>query len=336
MMMLRFTVWVYFLGLFSQASPLFGQACCSGGVPASGNLGLGSQGKGVFQLQATYDYNQLLDLLDGSQKLEDRTRTRTTHALLLEASYDFHPRFGVNGLFSWIRQERLIETLPGQSDFTSNQGIGDAILLFRYNLLVPNAAQTGPALSVGLGPKIPLGASDRANSQGIVLPADLQPGTGAWDAMFWSQIAHTLGKHPNWSLAGFSTYRLTSTNQRFNGQQAYRFGNEWLLQAGMSHRWLLRKWLMDTGLNLQYRNLTPDQVERLPFENTGGQWLHLRPLINWNLSPTRSIRLMGDIPLYRNLQGTQLTTSYRVTATVYLALGQSSNLDSPFSNRIPR
>ncbi|MEL6843588.1 MAG: hypothetical protein AAFP02_10250, partial [Bacteroidota bacterium] len=33
------------------------QACCSGGVPISSNLGLASQEQGTLQLQFTYEWN---------------------------------------------------------------------------------------------------------------------------------------------------------------------------------------------------------------------------------------------------------------------------------------
>ena len=118
---------------------LSAQACCSGGVPISGNLGLASSTPGDLQLQLTYDHNTLRDLLTVSEVLDDRSRTRKTLSLMLESSYDLSPRFSTSALVPFVRQERLIQTLSGTEDFTANHGLGDIIFLVRYNLISQNA-----------------------------------------------------------------------------------------------------------------------------------------------------------------------------------------------------
>ncbi|MFK7923554.1 MAG: hypothetical protein AB8H47_16435, partial [Bacteroidia bacterium] len=152
------------------------QACCSGGVPISSNLGLATQEQGTLQLQFTYDWNHLQTLFSGNERLDDDTRIRNTHSFLLETSYDISRAFSVSALFSVVRQERIISTF-GDPDITINTGLGDAILLFRYNLLA-HRAQSNQQLVIGLGPKIPLGRANHRDERGITLPADLQPGTG--------------------------------------------------------------------------------------------------------------------------------------------------------------
>ena len=310
------TIGLAILFVFWGISALMAQACCSGGVPISSNLGLAAKAGGTLQVQLTYDYNSLRDLLAGSARLDDRNRIRNTHSSLLEASFDISNSFSVSMLSSFVRQERIIQTLSGEEDITTNQGLGDAIVLFRYTLFTRNT--NAPfSLSLGLGPKIPFGRSDHRDKRGIILPADLQPGTGAWDGFGWAYMAYQPKRIPNLTLSSNATYRLTTANPRYNGQQSYRFGNEFQIQTGATYRLLLRSLLIDPMFILQYRTVGADHINGLRLDNTGGHWVHARGGVNVNVSPQASFRLIGDLPVYRNLVGTQLSTTYRAAISFY-------------------
>ena len=68
---LKLMGWSLILLLLTLPHSLFSQACCSGGVPISSNLGLGASTAGTFQFQLTYDHNTLKDLLASSERLDD-------------------------------------------------------------------------------------------------------------------------------------------------------------------------------------------------------------------------------------------------------------------------
>lgn len=62
-------IWkVLFVSMILVVSPvyLFSQACCSGGVPLGGSLGLGTAENQSLQFLLNYNYNLLNDLMDGS------------------------------------------------------------------------------------------------------------------------------------------------------------------------------------------------------------------------------------------------------------------------------
>lgn len=306
---------------------LFAQ-CCSGGVPISSNLGLASKNAGTLQFQLSYDYNTLRDLFIDRQKLDDDTRERNTHSVLLETSYDINKDFSVTGLFSWVQQERIISTLPGRSTITRNTGIGDGIFLLKYNILNPEHSPNRQ-VTVGAGPKIPFGRSDFTDEIGILLPADLQPGTGAWDAIFWGYIAQHNVMRRTTVLTLISTLRLPGTGLRNNDLQQYQFGTEFQAQLGISDRFVLAGLVLDPMLTLQVRTVKQDKF-RDDFEgnfnmfpNTGGNYLYAVPSINVNLNPDMAVRASGTLPVYRNLTGTQVTTTYKLSLAFYYALSFS-------------
>ena len=57
--------------IFCPIINIYGQACCSGGVPVTSNLGLSGNQAGSLQFLLTYDYNVLKDLMDGRTRLND-------------------------------------------------------------------------------------------------------------------------------------------------------------------------------------------------------------------------------------------------------------------------
>lgn len=305
--------------------------CCSGGVPISSNLGLASKNAGTLQFQLSYDYNTLRDLFIERQRLEDDTRERNTHSVLLETSYDLNDAFSVTGLFSWVQQERIISTLPGQSNLTRNTGIGDGIFLLKYNVITPNINPGNPnrQITVGAGPKIPFGRSDFTDEIGILLPADLQPGTGAWDAIFWGYVAQHNVIRRSTVLTLISTLRLPGTGLRNNGLQQYQFGTEFQAQLGISDRFVFAGLVLDPMLTLQVRTVKQDKFRDdfdanfNLFPNTGGSYLYAVPSININLNPDMAVRASGTLPVYRELIGTQVTTSYKLSLAFYYALSFS-------------
>ena len=102
------------------------QACCSGGVPLGGSLGLGTADHKSLQFLATYDYNLLNDLMDVSEILPDDTRQRTTHSAILEVNYGISPRFSIAAVLPLIIQERNIISSGGVkfgNEFQFNLGV---------------------------------------------------------------------------------------------------------------------------------------------------------------------------------------------------------------------
>ena len=66
----------------SICSSLWSQACCSGGTPLAGNLGIQNYQNDILSFQLTYDYNTQRDLFNESDRLDDDNRIRNTHSLV--------------------------------------------------------------------------------------------------------------------------------------------------------------------------------------------------------------------------------------------------------------
>ncbi|MEL6639123.1 MAG: transporter [Bacteroidota bacterium] len=316
---LRASLIVLLLAGFSYPAA-WAQSCCSGGVPVSSNLGLPGGEKGVLQWSLAYDLNVLNTLQDGRRRLDDRSRNRSTHSVLAELGYTWSKRWSTDLFFSYIQQERTITQGGRQTDFDRASGLGDAVVLVKYRLLYRERGAT--SFYLGLGAKLPLGGFDRVDERGILLSADLQPGSGAWDGIFWGQLSQQLAFRPSMNVVATTTIALKGENPVFNTNETYAFGDEWLLALGLSDRIFVAKQLFDPSLLLRYRTVRADFRNDTELPSTGGQWLFLNPSLSWWLGKDVSVNANFEIPIFADLEGTQATPSYRINLGLYWRLAR--------------
>lgn len=303
------------------------QTCCSGGVPLFGNLGLPPGDTKTLQLSLSYDLNVLNRVKNGSNTIPfalGNYRSRRTHSGLLEAGYNFSEKIAVDVFFSFVRQERLNENNVSGTTSTYSQGIGDGVVLLKYKLL--QGTSSGLTVFSGIGVKFPLGKSD-TRFDGILLNADLQPGSGAWDGIGWAQLLYPLPFKPGMGLSITSSYAHKGQNSEYlvlrnpltgeTSSQTYRFGNEWQANLAIADKWIVGKAIVDPGITFKYRQVGHDRQNGINLPNTGGSWLFISPSAAYWPSPAFSINVNFDIPLYAYLDGTQVTPSHRVNLGVF-------------------
>ncbi|MCH2034552.1 MAG: hypothetical protein MK202_13660 [Tenacibaculum sp.] len=299
------------------------QTCCSGGVPLSNNIGLSFLDKGAYQIGLFYDYNNLNTLNEGTKVLNDNSRLRITNSILLNFSYNFTDRLLGEGLFTWVNQQREI-TLGNNVNFDETFGIGDAILLLRYMLVKEEYS----SLIIGAGGKIPLGSTEEVNSLGILLNADLQPGSNAFDFIFTSTYTTIFDFRKSLQFHARATYRDTGINSSYLGSSEYKFGNEFQMFVGATDSFLVWKQLVNPSLVFKYRNAQMDQLDTNNVANTGGEWIFMNPSVTIALSPKINFSTRVEIPIYSNVTGVQLTPTYRINTGITFQFGNKRRNES--------
>ena len=102
-------------------------------------------------------------LKDEARLLDEDSRQRETHSLLLEMGYSFTDAFSLDIFSAVIRQERTIFSGASSDDFVFTQGIGDLVILPKYTFK--------NRWTLGVGLKLPTGKSNNSND-GITLSAE--------------------------------------------------------------------------------------------------------------------------------------------------------------------
>ncbi|MEM9324382.1 MAG: hypothetical protein AAGA85_01945 [Bacteroidota bacterium] len=306
--------WLAILILFS-ATAAWAQTCCSGGVPLAANIGFPAADKGTLQTSLSHDLNVLRTLKSGTEVLDDDSRLRRTHTLLFSAGYTFTPRFSfdISASYVWQRREISRPSLP--VDLQQTHGWGDLMLLAKYQL----TRTTNDRWNVifGAGTKLANAATSIRSDDGIVYNLDLQPGSGAVDAVLWGLSTYSFGFRPSMTLNTQVIARLTGAFDEYLGTQSYEIGNNYRLHLGVSEQLFVGKTLLNTSLTLMGRWADHDRAENQILENTGGEWIFLSPEIRWPISPSLMLSFQLEIPIYANIRGEQLSTTYRTTTGVY-------------------
>lgn len=275
--------------------------CCSGGAPMSGNLGMPSADAGTLQLAVNYDFNKLSRYQVGKEELSTTEFSRESNSILFEVGYSFTQRLSADVFFSWIRQKRA-------SNNQTTSGIGDATVLLKYKIL--------SSLNVGLGIKAPLGASD-FSSAGVGFPLDLQPGTGAWDQILWANWtvpAKFIREATTFSIT--STVRLAGKNDSFF-TGGYEVGNEFMLKASLSDRFVVGTLIFDPSIGINYRHQGEDTSFEFKNPNSGGDFIFINPGLSYQITPDLSLQVNASLPVYRNVGGLQVAPTYRLNTGIF-------------------
>ena len=308
--LLKYRITAFFILLFGFFPELYSkvvaQACCSGGVPISNNIGIRPINEKTISFRAIYDANVLNSFFTGSEKLEDESIKRFSQTAFLQGIYGINNRISINTMISYVHHKRSNVDLPDQTTITS--GIGDATFLVQVKVLDREKS----SLYITTGPKIPIGKNDIKNEDDILLAPDLQPGSGSWDYIAGLGFVRDQFVRQSMSFTLSLTGKFNTYAERFNGSQQYKYGNNIQLLAGISDNYFIKDKLVNTGLLFRFWARAEDLADGFVFPNTGGSWFFVVPSVNFGLNPDFSVFASFEIPVYQNLTGTQLSTSFRL------------------------
>lgn len=303
----------------------FSQSCCSGGVPISNNLGLPDADVKTVQFSVSYDLNILNTLKEGNEKLNDDARRRLTHSVLFQGGYVISKKWSAELFLSWIRQERIINQF-GNTSKTTAQGLGDAVVLVKYKLIPGDSKRVN--WLVGIGPKIPTGPSNRRDQNDIALNADLQPGSGAWDVITWTQISKNFKARPSLTWSATASYSIKGKNNNYLGSQVYQFGNELIVIGGIADQFVSGTFLWGASLQTIFRNAYQDENNGEKTPGTGGRWLFIRPGLTIKPGKSSVINISASVPAYSWLKDTQLTPTVRYNAGFYFEIANKKSFQT--------
>ncbi len=309
----------------------FSQSCSSGCVPISNNLGLQVSDAKTIQFSVSYDLNILNTLKEGNKRLNDDARRRLTHSVLFQSGYVINKKWSIELFLSYIRQERIINQFSNTSKTTA-EGVGDAVMLVKYKLIPGDNKRVN--WLIGAGPKIPSGSSDKKDKNDIALNADLQPGSGAWDAITWTQVLKNFKARPSLTWSVTASYSIKGKNNNYLGSQVYQFGNELVVIGGIADQFLTGTFLWGASLQTIFRYAYQDENNSEKTPGTGGRWIFIRPGFTIKPGKSSAINISASLPAYSWLQDTQLTPTARYNAGFYFEIANKKSFQNIFKTVI--
>ncbi|MCP4566616.1 MAG: transporter [FCB group bacterium] len=298
--------------LICTAEYAMGQNCCAPAVPQQGIAGETTALPHVLEIGLHYEYLCAREKYCGSDKIDDPVNTeadwkRTT----LTASYGFMPGFSGSLILPYLQKAKSKDNLGSPTPFEwTSSGLGDMVCIVRYSPLKRSFVNFRE-ISIGLGVKIPTGSTD----EGMLLPQELQPGTGSWD-YHWSLSYYQGFETVDFFVSG--TYILTSA------YDDYKFGNQFSYLASAS---IHLKEKLDLSLGLSGMIRRRDTENGVDVAMTGRHQLWLTPGIQYQAIPGKlRLQTYFEMPIYQHFNEEQLGSAYnlRLTAVYSLPLKKSS------------
>lgn len=293
---------------FSLAHNAIGQTCCTGGAPITGSINSNGVAKGQFTLNMAYDYNWNADLFEGTSQLNSNTVVRKTRTVLTQINYGLSNELSFSLLVPAVWMNEEVESILGSQSFNSN-GIGDVSIMAFYRHTFQN--QLG--INSGIGVKLPTGRTNIVSeSDGFILPVSMQPGSGSYDPIFLLGISKSMSFRRSFSIIFNSIYRLNTPSKKLTFHNEYEFGDELQMYLGVSDQFAIGRTVHTILLFSKYRYTAQDRIDNSYFNSsTGGQWLYLAPSYIIRVVPPLELGGKFEVPIYRNVNGLQLTTTYK-------------------------
>ncbi len=198
-----------------------------------------------------------------------------------------------------------------------SSGIGDASLGLQYNLYLDDKYSF--TLIPGFKISLPAGQFDQKDGA-VILPIDIQPSSGN----FKYEIAVSLVKriYQDFILLSANTFEFS---QRIKTDRTnYKYGNLYNFSLIGIYNFSQRTSAFIQFRN-QFREKSSDKDSKL-IESTGGYVLFFTPQLSFNIFDDLSVSLQYEIPLYKNMNGIQLTNNYAFGLRISKSIGFGSNV----------
>ena len=281
----------------------FAQGCCTVGSSTFGGLERGASKFGNLNVSLSYIWNGLNSTYNGTEEINDPlNRTASVSAFNIDLEYGLVEKVSllVSGSYVVKNRETTVrsnETNDAEVIEFNGKGFGDVIVLGKYEVISPDVTSL-ISLALGGGVKLPVGSYTQ-EVDGTRLAIDLQPGTGSTDALLWGNFYKGFLPLPI-ALSISALYRYAGSNL-----DGYRFGDEFIFSLIGDYSFTE---YFTISLSLRGRYADEDFWGGRFLPSTGGTYYDVIPSIIYTES-SLSLKLFYVAPIYRNVQGIQLTTS---------------------------
>jgi hypothetical protein len=204
---------------------------------------------------------------ESSGRIPTTARPTFAHEGDFNFTWGFHRDFDFTVLVPVVTNH-----FDGVAPTVGGTSLGDTMALVKYRFYRRDSQRGTTQASVTAGPKLPTGRTDLKGTNGVLLPATLQPGSGSTDLFLGA----------NWTYTGlFNLKRLVADEDfhsliRSQGTQQTRVGDDiesrfWLSYRPYESKNVAREWFI--GPVLTYLHSGNDRIAGITQNGSGGDAL---------------------------------------------------------------
>lgn len=225
----------------------------------------------------------------GSANVPATAQPTFEHEGTFNFTWGFHPDFDLSILVPIVTDHFRVPDTPT----SGGTGFSDATALVKYRFYRQDSERGTTQASVTGGLKFPTGRTDLRSSDGALLPATLQPGSGSTDFFIAA----------NWTYTGlFNLKRLVADEDfhsllRTQGTQRTRLGSDvesrfWLSYRPYESKNVAREWFI--GPALTWMHSSDERIAGITQSGSGGDVLFAGATTYFGLRPGMHVWLGMD------------------------------------------
>ena len=278
--------------------------------PRTAVTGLGSTSQDGFGLSLSTRYSERSDLQSGTSEVGN-PNNESSKSLQTTLLLDYRV---TDSLTALVAVPYLDQTASYTGDKQSTTWLGDIAVYGKYSLSKIDASSEVLALA---GVELATGSTTLGNSAGP-FSATQQLGSGTTD--------YIIGAAAVWGFPSITSYGDFS--YKINGSESYQFGNFLALNAGVNYALpSMDQFSLVGELNAEVaaRDKSDPNPAVLPaggeVPNTGYKRVYLTPGIQWRPAKDWALNFSAQVPVYENLNGTQLASKVNYNLGVSMRFG---------------
>jgi hypothetical protein len=279
--------------------------CCSAGNPLGGDGSNEGLNKNELKLFTSFKYSLSKNYyhLDAPYDIPNVEKSYYDYQNI-SFTYGIFSRLSVYTELGYFFSKTQEVKLTNDQIIIQSKGLGDLGVSLRYMLL--KTVKPVSQLVISGGAKIPIGAFNE-EIDGAMVPISLQPSSGA--LKFNAGIYYSR-KRADLKFGWNSFLFFESSNTIDQGFLIYKYGN--LLQLSIAATYEIQRKL-NFIFNSKFEWRAHDLREKeMMIESTGGKVFFLNPQLVYAFKPGWSLIAMADIPVYKYVNGYQLTHSFSI------------------------
>jgi len=298
------------------------QASCGSSFCAL-ETSLDSQGvltePGQFGLDLRYEFVKQDALRAGTKSISqaedtgEATELKTFNRnLIATLTYALTPQWGLAASLPYISRahSHIADPIDDPKHESWNfSELGDARISGRYHFDRPHDAPDSFGMQFGV--KLPTGDYKGTNADGDVAERSLQPGTGTTDLIIGGHYAYK----PAFKQI---TYFVNAQVQHALAKRDdYRAGDQLSLTGGLAYAYADNAALM---FQLNGLNKSRDSGDQAEPDVSGGRFIFASPGVRYALGKDTQVYGFAQVPIYRNVNGIQLTADWTIVAGLTLRI----------------
>lgn len=293
--------------------------CCAAGNPVGTNFNTNICNVNSLGLSIFYQYSYS-DIYFEGNKISDFKYIDDSYFdfTSLNLNYGIFENFNVNAEIGFFFDKTQNFDFGDSLQFNrAAQGIGDASIGFQYIINVND--ENSFSIIPGFRTTLPVGQFDQKDGA-VILPIDIQPSSGSFKYEFGINAVYRVSN--DFSLLTANTFEIS---QRIETERTnYKYGNLYNFSVFGIYNFI-QKLTGILQLRAQYREKSSDRYRNL-INSTGGFVLFVTPQMSYSIMDDLSIGFQYELPVYKNMNGIQLTNNYAFGFRISKSIGLQSEI----------